>query len=134
MWNGIQSDLIISDVAFMAQPDSPIMLIITTMTFQMRPRHRENAQYIMLEGKSSCFPRGSHVTLEEINRLSPLISISVRDIYCDHLSEAAPAHQSRRRSGCSLSAALCPPSLGDRQTRTGDFRTGLRRNGSLIGC
>lgn len=58
----------------------------------------------------------SHVTPGEINRLSPLISISVRDIYCDHLSDVAHARKSGRRSGC-WSAALCSLSPGD-QTDT----------------
>lgn len=50
----------------------------------------------------------SHVTPGEINRLSPLISISVRDIYCDHLSDMAHARKSGRRSGCWSLSIRCP--------------------------
>lgn len=50
--------------------------------------------------------------------LVPLISISVRDIYRDHLSDAAHAHQGRRRSAGLFALELlpCVPPIPRRQT------------------
>lgn len=51
--------------------------------------------------------------------MSPLISISVRDIYCDHLSDAAPAHWGGRRrvDRGSLSVSCPVPSIPLRSDR-----------------